>query len=150
MAEFPDLVLKGVVKFVLQSANPERVCRQPGSTIVLKNFEDLFARSKGVKKRRDSSDIHGVSPQPQQVTRDPIQLRQNDSRRLCACRRLYADQLFNCQTITKAIRDSRNVIHAVDVRSEHHISAVLSDLLDAPVEVADDALDISHPLPIKL
>ena len=94
---------------------------------------------KAVEHRRDRADIERVRAQPQQVARDPVQLRQNHADDLRPRRRLHIQQLLDRQAIAQAVRDRRHVIHAVDVGIELRVGAVLGDLLHAAVQVADDA-----------
>ena len=63
---------------------------------------------------------------------------------------LDVDQLLHRQAISKAIRDRRYIIHAIDIRRKLRVSAILGDLLDPPVQVPNHALDCFHPLAIQL
>ena len=47
------------------------------------------------------------------------------------------------------VKHAGRVIHAADVGHEHHVRAVLGDLLHAAVEVADDRLAIHHVLTVQ-
>src|SRR5207249_4497519 len=77
VAERAALLFKTVVELVDQAADAERVGGQPRATIVLEDFEDLFALAETVEYRRDGADIERVRSQPQQVARNPVQLGEN-------------------------------------------------------------------------
>ena len=74
------------------------------------------------------------------MARNPVQFGEDDADVLCPGGRLNAQQLLNRFTISEPIRDRGYVVHAVDVGIEHRIGAVLGNLLDAAVQVSDDAL----------
>ena len=58
-------------------------------------------------------------------------------------------QLFDRFAISQAVRDRRHVIHAVDVRIEHRVRAVLGNLLYAAMQVSDHALEAHDLLAIQ-
>src|SRR2546421_164388 len=55
-----------------------------------------------------------------------------------------------CLVLSQAAADSRDIVHAVDVRSKLLIRAVLCDFLNAPVQISDDALRADDTLSIEL
>ena len=59
-------------------------------------------------------------------------------------RRFRSQQLFDRLAVAQAVGNRRDVIHAVHVRRELLIAAVLGNFLDAAVQVADHALRADH------
>jgi len=76
-------------------------------------------------------------------------LRQDSSNHTRPRRSFHDKQFFNRLAITEAAADGGDVVHAVDIRRKLLIRAVLRDLLDAPVQIPDDALRANHALAIE-
>ena len=59
----------------------------------------------------------------------------------CAARRRFrVEQLLDRLAVAQPVGDRGDVIHAVDVGIEHRVGAVLANLFNAAMQVADDAL----------
>ena len=69
---------------------------------------------------------------------------------LRARRRFHVQQLLDRQAIAQPVRDRRHVVHAVHVRRELLVGAVLANLLNAAVQVSDHALRAQHLFAIEL
>ena len=81
---------------------------------------------------------------------DTIQFGEDDARRLRAGRSLDIQQLFDRQAVAQTVRNRGHIIHAVDVRGEPLVCAILTDLLNTAVEITDDALRAHHLFAIQL
>ena len=90
--------------------------------------------------------------QPQQVRRDPLQLRQHHPHELGALGNLLGDphQLLDRLDEAEVVRGRGDVVHAVRVRDALRIGHVLEELLRAAVEVADDRLRVDDALAVDL
>src|SRR5258707_4743395 len=63
---------------------------------------------------------------------------------LGARRRFHIQKFLYCLAIAQPVGDRSHVIHAVDVGIEHRVSTMLTYLLDAAVQVADDAFETEN------
>ena len=61
-----------------QPADAHAVERQPRAAVLLEEVEDLLALAEAVEERRHGADVDGVGGEPEQVRRDPLQLREHD------------------------------------------------------------------------
>ena len=139
LAEPLHVLFELVVSLVLQAADAERVRGEPRAAILLKDFQDLFPLAQAVKQRRQRADVERMRPQPEQVAGDALQFGEDRSNHARPQRRFRAQQFFDRLAIAQAVRNRRDVVHAVHVRRELLIAAVLGDFLDAAVQVADHA-----------
>ena len=143
--ELLDVFFESFVGFVLASADPEGVRGQARAAILFENLEDLFPVAEGVEQRRHGADIEGVGAKPELMAGDAVEFGQDDADVVGAGRRFDVQQLFNRFAIAEPVRDRSDVIHTVDIRVEHRVGAMFSDLLDSAMEVADDTLE-AHDL----
>ena len=134
----------------MQPADSKRVRGEPSATVVFEDLEHFLALAQAVEHRRDGANIERVGAQPKQMAGDAIQLGQNHADRLRARRSFNVQQLFNGQAVAQRVRDRRDVVHAVHVRRELLISAILSDFLHAAMQIADDALGAHHLFAVQL
>ena len=123
---------------------------QPRAAILLENLQDLFAVAEAVEQRRDRADVERVRAQPNLVAGDAAQLRQDDADVLRPRRSFHVQQLLDRLAVTQPVGDRGHVIHAVHVRIEHRVGAVLGNLLYAAMQVADDALGAQDLLAVQL
>ena len=69
---------------------------------------------------------------------------------LRARRRFDVQQFLDRHAVAQAVGDRGDVVHAVHVGRELLVGAVLGDLLDAAVQVADDAFGAEHLFAVQL
>src|SRR5262249_33393354 len=137
-----NVFLELIVSLVLQTTDAEGVRREPRPAILLENLKNLLALAEAVENGRERADIERVRAEPEQVTGDALKLGEDRADHLGAGRRLDAHQLFNRLAIAQAVRNRGDIVHAVHIRRKLLIAAVLSNLLHAAVQVANDALGI--------
>ena len=142
--------MKSVVDLILRAADAKHVRREPRSAVVLKNLQDFLPLAEAIEEHRDCSEINGVSAEPEQMTRNAIQLCHDHTNVLCARRRRDAQQLLYGFTIAKAIGNRCDVIHAVESGNELAVRLGFPELFHAPVQVPDDTLGINDPFTIEL
>ena len=83
------------IGFVETAADAECVRGKARSAIFLEDLEDLFPVAEGVKKRSDGANIECMCPQPEHVTRQPVQFGQDDAYVFRARRSLNVQQLLD-------------------------------------------------------
>ena len=142
--KFCHFLLEAGVGLVLQAADAESVRGEARAAIFLEDLENLFAIAEGVEQRRDGADIERMRAQPELVAGDAVQFGEDDADMLGARRRFHVEKFFDRLAVAQTVRDRGHVIHAVDIRIEHRISAVLANFLDAAVQIADDALEAQN------
>ena len=117
---------------------------EPRAAIFFENLQDLFPLAQAVKQRRQGANVERMRPQPEQMARNPLQLRKDRSNHPRAKRRLRSQQLFDRLAVAQAVRNGRDVIHTVHVGRELRVGAVLGDFLYTTMQVADHALRANH------
>ena len=132
------------IGFVLQAADAEGVRGEARAAILFVDLENLFAVAEGVKQRRDGADIERVRAQPELVAGDAVQFGQDDAHILRARRRFHVEKFLHRLAVAQPVRDRGHVIHAVDVGIEHRIGAMLANLFDAAVQIADHAFQAEN------
>ncbi len=80
----------------------------------------------------------------------PVQFGQDHANVLGAARGFHIQQLFYRFAVAQAVRHRRHVIHAIHVRIEHGVGAVLGDFLHSAMEVADHALGAQNLFAVQL
>ena len=150
LAEPFNILLERVIGLVLQPADAERMRGQARPAVLFKNLQDFFTLAEAIEERSKCTNVQSMSAEPQEVAGDPLQLRQNRSNHARARWSFHNQQFFHCLAISQAAADSRDIVHAVDVRSKLLIRAVLCDFLNAPVQISDDALRADDTLSIEL
>ena len=143
-------MLESVVRLVLQSANAKRVRRQPRAAIFFENFQNFFALAKTIKNRSQRANIQRMRSQPHQMRRDALQLRENCANHARPRRRFHAHQFFNRLAVSQSIRDRGHIIHAVHIRSELLVRAVLGDFFYAAMQISDDAFRADNFFAVEL
>src|SRR5262249_40020673 len=96
------------------------------------------------------TDIERVCSEPEQVTRDPIELGHNDANVLGTRRRLHAKQFLDRFAISKAIRDSSDVIHAIQRRNPLTVGLRFTQLLNTAMQITDHAVRVDIALTVQL
>src|SRR5262249_54071528 len=145
----PDLVLEALIDFILRSADAKHVCGQPRSAVIFENFEDFFPLTEGVQEHGHGANVERVCSEPQQVTRDPIELGHNDANMLGAGWGLYAEQFLDRFAIAKAIRDSSDVIHAIQRGNPLTVGLRFAQLLNTAMQIADHTLSVDNSFAIE-
>ncbi len=87
--------------------------------------------------------------QPKLVAGNAVEFSEDHAHMLGARRRFHIQQLLYCLAVAQPIRDRGYVIHAVHIRIEHRISAVLADLLDAAVQISNYAFEAKNLFAVK-
>src|SRR5207247_4337897 len=103
--ENPHLILKSVVDLILRAADAKHVRREPRSAVVLENLQDFLPLAEAIEEHRDCSEINGMSAEPEQMTRNAIQLCHDHANVLCASQRRDAQQLLYGCTLPEAVRN---------------------------------------------
>ena len=88
--------------------------------------------------------------EPQEVTGDSLQFRQDGSNHARPLRSFHHEQFFHGLAIPQAAAHRCDIVHAVDVGSKLLIRAILRDFFHAPVQISDDALRADDTLAIEL
>src|SRR5207245_10005396 len=133
-----------------QLAYSRSIILNPTTVKLFKNVHDFYAFSEAVEERGERANVQSMRAEPQEVTGDSLQLRQDGSNDAGTRRRFDDQQFFNGFAISQAAADGRDVVHAVDIGSKLLIGAVLSDFFNAAVQIPNDALRANHALAIEL
>ncbi len=150
IAKFHDFLFEPVIEVVLQPPDPEGVRGEARTAVLFEDLQDFLALSKRVKNRRHRPQVERVGAEPNQMAGNALQFRQDHAGVLCPRWNLHSQELLNGLDVSHAVGHGRDVIHTIDVRSELLVGAVLRDLLDAAVQVADNAFRTQHALAIQL
>ena len=137
-------------KVLPQAADPESMGGEPGPEKGLEEFENLFTLSKAVEKNGHGTDVNSVSSQPQKVTGNAIELGHHDSDVARPLRNLDSHESLDPQNIAVNIGNCSNIIGPVVVGNTLDVRAVLADLFDTPVKVADKTLAVLNSLPVQV
>ena len=148
--ERPHLILETFIQLVLRAADAEHVRGQARAAVVLEDLQNLFALAEAVQEGRDGAEVDRVRSQPEQVAGDPVQLRHDHADVLRAGRRGHAQQFLDGFAVAQAVGDRRDVVHAVERGHELAVGLRLAQLLDAAMEIADDAFRIQHAFAVEL
>src|SRR5215831_2487528 len=81
---------------------------------------------------------------------DALELGQDRSNHACAGRSFRHQQFFDGLAVAQTVADGRHVIHAINVRCELLIRAMLGNFLHAPVQVPNHTLGADDALAIEL
>src|SRR6516162_2465445 len=87
-----------------------------------------------------TADVQSMSPEPNKVARDTLQLGEDGADYPSARRRFGTEKLLDGFAVAETVAHRGNVIHAVDVRSELLVGPVLGNFFNATMKIADDAL----------
>src|SRR5208282_2397357 len=78
-AKLIAILLEAVIRLVEAAADAEGVRGKAGATILLEDSQDFFSIAEAVEQRRDGADIERVCSQPNLVTGDAAQFREDDA-----------------------------------------------------------------------
>ena len=120
------------------------------AAILLEDLQDLFAVAEAVEQRCQRADVERMRAQPHLVACQAVQLGQDHADVPGALRRFHAQQLFHRLAVTQPVGNGGDVIHAVNVRIELHVGAVLGDLLDAAMQVPYNTVGAQNLFAVKL
>ena len=132
-----------------QPPDAHRVVGEAGAAVLLEQVEDVLALPKRVEQHSHGPDVHGVRAQPQTMAGDPLQLGENGADVAGPARDLNLHQLLDRLDVAEIARGGRHVVHAVGEQHDLGPVPVLAELLDAPVDVADDAVGLDDALAVQ-
>ena len=132
-----------------QAADAHRVVGEARAAELLEQIENQLALAERVEEHRHRADVHRVRAEPQAVARNPLQLAERHADVARAPRHLELHQLLDRLAVADVVGRRRDVVHAVGQQDDLRPVAVLAELLDAAMQVADDDLGVDHLLAIE-
>ena len=134
------------------AAGADVVVVHPQAGDLLEDPQALLAVAPAVDHHRHRADVHAVGGEEQQVGRHPVQLGDEhaDPLRPLGDVLVDAEQLLGGERERQLVEERRGVVHAGDVRGALEVGEVLTRLLHAGVQVADDRLRAQHGLALEL
>ena len=133
-----------------EAADAREVVGQARAAVLLEQVEHQLPLAQAVEEHRPRADVHGVAAEPDQVARDALQLSQRCPDVLRAARHLDRHQLLDRLDVADVVGGRRHVVHPVGQQDDLRVVAVLAQLLDAPVQVADPHVGVDHLLAVEL
>ncbi len=128
------------VEVLVQPAEPRGAVGEPRAGDGLEQEEDRLAVVPGVEERRRRAQVEQERPDPQQVGRDPVELRENHPRHQRALRHRDAGHLLDGLDPREVVDHAGQVVLPRRVRQELRVGPVLRHLLVRPVRVPDHRL----------
>ena len=149
VAELEDLLVPARRHVLRQAADPHRVVGQPRAAELLEQIENQLALAERVEEHRHRADVHRVRADPQAVAGDPLQLAEDRAHVARAPRHLDRHQLLDGLAVADVVGRRRDVVHPVGQQDDLRPVAVLAQLLDAAVQVADDDVGVDDLLAVE-
>jgi hypothetical protein len=124
-------------QILAQAADAEVAGEEAEAGDQLVDVQEQLALAHRVEEHRHGADFHRVRAEPDQVTGQPLQLRDEDADVVNPLRHRETEQLLDGQHVRQAVRLCAEVVHPLD--EGHHLLPLLllGRLLDAGVQVAD-------------
>ena len=132
------------------AARTDVVVIHPQAGDLLEEGQHRFAVAEAVDHHRDGAQVHPVGGEEQQVGGDAVQLGHEHADPLGPLRHLDPEQPLDSHGEHELVVERRGVVHAGDVGAALQVGEVLSLLLHARVQVADDGLAAQHRLAVEL
>ena len=148
--ELPGVVEKFLRNVLIKPAEAEGVHGEPRSEGPLEQIENHLPLPETPQKNRHRADVERVGGQPEKMARDPRKLGHDGADEKSAVRNLPVEERFDRLDPGQIARGGGDVIEPIRIGDEHRVCDVLSDLLGAPVEVADIAIDVLDRLAVEL
>ena len=149
VAERPHLAVPPRRNVERQPAHAHRVVGQARPAELLEQVEHELALAERVQQHRHGTDVHGVRAEPEAVAGDALQLREDRAEVPRPARHLDLHQLLDRLDVAEVVRGGRDVVHAVGEEHDVRPVAVLAQLLDAAMDVADHAVRIDDALAVE-
>ena len=149
VAELEHLLVPADGDVERQPTDAHRVVGETRAAVLLEQIENQLALAERVQEHRHRADVHRVRAEPQAVARDPLQLAQRHPDVPRAPRHLELHQLLDRLAVADVVGRCRDVIHAIGQQDDLRPVAVLAELLDAAMEIADDDLGVDDLFPVE-
>ncbi len=149
VAELEDLLVPAGRNVERQAADAHRVVGEPRAAELLEEIENQLALAERVEEHRHRADVHRVRAEPQAVAGDPLQLAEDRPDVARAARHLERHQLLDRLAVADVVGGRRDVVHAVGQQDDLRPVAVLAQLLDAAMEIADDDVGVDDLLAVE-
>src|SRR5436190_14168754 len=149
VAEREHLLIPSRRKVQRQAADPHRVVRQARAAELFEQVENQLALAERVEEHRHRADVHRVRAHPEAVARDALQLAENRADVARAPRHFDLHQLLDRLAVADVVRRSGHVVHPVGQKNDLRPVAVLAQLLDAAMQIADDDFCVHHLLAVQ-
>ena len=146
----PHPIGPGGRQVLVQPTDAHRVVGETRAAERLEQIEQDLPLAEGVEKYRHRPQVEGMGAEPQQVRGDALQLRQDDPDVLGARRHLDVQQALHRTAVAEVLGNCRHVVEPVGQWLDHRIGAMFAELLDAPVQVADDRTHLGDLLTVEL
>ena len=149
LAELEDLLVPARRHLQRQPADAHRVVGQARAAELLEQIENQLALAERVEEHRHRADVHRVRAEPQAVAGNPLQLAEDRPHVARAPRHLDRHQLLDRLAVADVVGRRRDVVHAVGEQDDLRPVAVLAQLLDAAVQIADHDVGVDDLLAIE-
>ncbi len=149
LAELEDLLVPAGRHLQRQPADAHRVVGEPCAAELLEEIENQLALAERVEEHRHRADVHRVRAEPQAVAGDALQLAEHRAHVPRAPRHLDRHQLLDRLAVADVVGRGRDVVHPVGEQDDLRPVAVLAQLLDAAVQVADDDVRVDDLLAVE-
>jgi hypothetical protein len=137
-------------QILVQPADAHRVVGQTGAAEFLEQVEQDLPFAECVEEHRHGAEVEGMRAEPHQVGGDALQLRQNHPDVLRARRHLDVQETLHGAAVAEVLGNRRDVVEPVGQRLDHRVGAMLAELLDTAVQVADDRPHLGDLLTVQL
>ncbi len=111
---------------------------------------DFLTLLEAVQERRERPHVDRGRAQPQQMTKNAVELHEDDAYDLAPLRHLDAHELFYGHHVRAVVDQRREIVHSVRKRDDLIPRPVLTELLEGRVQVADVRDDACHRFAIEL
>jgi hypothetical protein len=135
--ELLDLRMEPARQVLAQAADADVAREEAEAGNQLVDVEQQLTLADRIEQHRDGADFQAVRADPDQMTGDPLELRDEHADVLDALRHLEPEQLFDGERVGQAVALRAQVIHALDERDDLLPLLLLGGLFDPGVQVAD-------------
>jgi hypothetical protein len=126
------------------------VVGQARATEALEELHDTLALVERVHEQGERAGVRAGAAERHHVTRDALELAGHHAQVLPALRDLHAGEPFERAAVRPVGVHAADVVEPVRQRHHLQVRAVLGDLLDAAVQVADDRLGLRDHLAVEV
>ena len=116
----------------------------------LEQAQRVLALAPAVDHHRHRAEVHAVGGLEQEVRRDAVELDEQHADPHRPLGELEVEEPFDREREHQLVRQRRRVVHARHVGGALHVGELLTGLLHAGVQVADDGLGPQHGLAVEL
>ena len=147
--ELPALLAEAHGQVVPEPADSHIVVEQTLSGDRLQQVQQHFPFAEAVQEQRDRAQVQAEGPQPQQMALQPLQLTHQHADVLAPAGDLHAEHLLDRLDIDHVVRHGAQIVEAVGEGDYLRVRAVLADLLQGAVQVADDRVALDDELTVE-